>query len=336
MAKRDFYESLGVSKSASADEIKRAHRKLALKYHPDRNKSNKDAEEKFKEIQEAYDVLSDATKRQNYDQFGHAGVGAGAPGNPNGDPYEAFRRAQQGQTGSRGGRSSGWRASPGVTVQDFDSGQFGDFGGIFEQMFGAGGGRAGGSGRSSPRGRVRAEPPRGADVEHPVNLSFEQAARGSTLGLQMDRGGKVESIEVKIPPGVKEGSRVRIRGRGEITGGEPGDLYIVTHVEPHRYFRREGLEVLLDLPISLYEAMLGAKVEVPTLDGPVTLTIRPGTSGGSKLRIKGRGIERGFEKGDELVVIRIIVPKELDDEGRELVRKLEQKFPMNARADVKW
>lgn len=336
MAQRDYYEVLGIPRTASADELRKAHRKLALKFHPDRNKNNKDAEEKFKEIQEAYDVLSDATKRQNYDQFGHAGVGAGAApsGSPNGDPYEAFRRAQS-QAGRRGrsGSGGGWRASPGVTVEDFDSGQFGDFGDIFEQMFGA---QGRGAGRPSARGRARPEPTRGADVEQPVTLTFEQAARGITLSLQMDRGGKMETIEVKIPPGVKDGSRVRIKGRGEMPGGEPGDLYIVTHVTPHPYFRREGLDVLLDLPISVYEAMLGTKVEVPTLDGPVTLTVRPGTSSGGKLRIKGRGIERGTEKGDELVVIKIIVPREIDDEGRELMKNLQTKFPVDARADVKW
>ncbi len=336
MAKRDYYEALGVSRTASADEIRKAHRKLALKFHPDRNKNNKDAEEKFKEIQEAYDVLSDASKRQNYDQFGHAGVGAGtAPGSggsPNGDPYDAFRRAQS-QAGRRGRGNAGWRAAPGVTVEDLDSGQFGDFGDIFEQMFGAGGR---GGARSSPRGRTRAEPQRGADVDQPVTLTFEQAARGIMLSLQMDRGGKMETIEVKVPAGVRDGSRVRIRGRGEMTGGEPGDLYIVTQVTPHPYFRREGLDVLLDLPISVYEAMLGTKVEVPTLDGPVTLTVRPGTSSGGKLRIKGRGVERGTEKGDQLVVIKVIVPKEIDDEGRELMNKLQTKFPVDARADIKW
>jgi curved DNA-binding protein len=331
MAQRDYYESLGVARTATADEIKRAHRKLALKFHPDRNKNNKEAEEKFKEIQEAYDVLSDSTKRQNYDQFGHAGVGgaaSGAGGARNGDPFEAFRRAQQG--GRKG--QSGWRASPGVTVEDFDFGNAGggDFSQIFEQMFGAGakGGRS--------RGRSRPEPQRGADLEHPVTLTFEQAARGSDLTLKVDREGKIETIDVKIPPGVKDGSRVRIKGRGQQTGGEPGDLFIVTSVLPHRYFRREGLDVLLDVPVSMYEALLGAKIEVPTLDTKVTLTIPPGTSSGAKLRIKGRGIERAGEKGDQLVIVKVVVPKDLDEEGRATVQKLESKFPVDARADLRW
>src|SRR5579863_1573765 len=167
MAKRDYYEVLGVPKTAPADEIKKAHRKLALKYHPDRNKNNKDAEERFKEVQEAYDVLSDQTKRGNYDQFGHAGVGAGAGGGPNGgDPYEAFRRAQAG----RSGRTT-WRASPNVSVEDIDPSQFSDFGDIFDQLFGARGGGGGAAfSRGATRGRTRSAPQRGQDVEHAVTL----------------------------------------------------------------------------------------------------------------------------------------------------------------------
>jgi DnaJ-class molecular chaperone len=330
MAKRDYYESLGVSKTASADEIRKAHRKLALKYHPDRNNNNKDAEERFKEIQEAYDVLSDATKRANYDQFGHAGVGAGAGPN-GGDPYEAFRRAQA----SRGGGRTTWRASPNVSVEDFDPSQFGgDFGDIFEQLFG---GRAGGAAtRGGTRTRTRA-PQRGQDFEHGVTLTFEQAARGTTLPLQITRGpGQSETIEVKIPPGVKDGSRIRIKGRGEQTGGEPGDLFIIAHVLPHPYFRRDGLDIFLDLPISVYEALLGTKVSVPTLDGAVTITIPPGTSSNAKLRIKGRGVERGGEKGDQYAVIRVVVPKNLDEDDKKLVNELQKKHGVDARTDVPW
>jgi curved DNA-binding protein len=331
MAKRDYYDVLGVSKTASQDEIRKAHRKLVRQYHPDVNKGSTKTEDKFKEVQEAYDVLSDETKRRNYDEFGHAGanMGAGGPGG-GGDPFEAFRRQQGGRGQQR------WQAGPGVTVEDFDTGssQFSD---IFEQFFGAGarGGRGGRAG-AEPRARARA-PQRGDDIEYPVTLTFAQAARGMTLPLQISRDGKLETIDVKIPPGVKEGSRVRIKGRGQqVPGGEPGDLFIVTKVLPHPYFRREGIDILLDLPISVYEAMLGTKVDVPTLDGSVTLTIPPGTSSGSKLRIKGRGIERGLEKGDQFVVPRVIVPKKLDDESKELVRELQARAPVDARADVKW
>jgi DnaJ-class molecular chaperone len=335
MAKRDYYEVLGVSKTASADEIKRAHRKLVRQYHPDVNKNNKQAEERFKEVQEAYDVLSDTTKKANYDQFGHAGVEGGV--GAGGDPFEAFRRSQQGGRGN--GRT--WRSGPGVTVEEFDPSEFGaggGFGDIFEQLFGRGGPQ-GGAARGGPgRARVRpAEPQRGADVDHPVTLAFEQAARGTTLPLQINRDGRLETIDIKIPAGVRDGSRVRIKGKGQGSpSGQAGDLFIITHVRPHPYFKREDLDVLLELPISLYEAVNGTKVSVPTLDGPVTLTIPPGTSSHAKLRIKARGIFRGEEKGDQFVVTKVVVPKELDDEDKELIRKLEKKHLIDARADVKW
>ena len=330
MAKRDYYEILGVSRGASADEIKKAHRKLVRQLHPDVNKENPQAAERFQEVQEAYDVLSDPQKRKNYDQFGHAGVGAG--GTPGGDPFEAFRRAQG---GGRSGRYE-WRSGPGTTVEDFDPSDFGNgqFADLFEQLFGGRGG--GGGGRRGARQHVRPEPPRGADVEYPVTLTFAQAARGTTLPLQINRGGKLETIEVKIPAGVKDGSRVRIKGRGEQTGGEPGDLFIITRVHEHPYFRREGLDVLLDLPLSLWEALKGTKVEVPTLDGPVTITIPPGTSSSAKLRIKGRGIHRGTEQGDQYVVTKILVPKNLDEQDRAAIEQLAKKHPINARADVRW
>jgi DnaJ-class molecular chaperone len=336
MAKRDYYDILGVSKSASADEIKKSHRKLVRQYHPDVTKNDPAAGEKFKEVQEAYDVLSDPTKRQNYDQFGHAGVGTAPP--PNGDPFEAYRRAQQ---GGRGGKAT-WRASPGVTVEEFDMGEFansGDFSAIFDQMFGA---KAGGGMNAGPRGAGRGgrarrpEPQRGADIEHPINLTFEQAARGVMLPLQISRDGSVETIDVKIPAGVKEGSRVRLKGKGEQTGGEPGDLYIITHVNAHPYFRREGMDIYVDVPISMYEAMLGTKLTVPTLEDSVTLTIPAGTSSGARLRIKGRGIERAGEKGDQFVVIKIIAPKGLDEEDRQLIEALAKKHPVDARAELPW
>ena len=333
MAKRDYYDVLGVSRNATADEIKKAHRKLALKYHPDRNKGNKDAEEKFKEAQEAFDVLSDKNKRQNYDQFGHAGVGAGSAGGAGVDPFEAFRRAQRGRAGAGGGQ---WRGGPNVTVEDFDPSDFsngGAFSDIFEQLFGSRGGA--GPGRAGA-GPGRAPPPRGSDVEYPVTLTFAQAARGTSLPLNINRSGKIETIEIKIPPGVKDGSRVRIKGKGEQTGGAAGDLFIVTTIHAHPYFRREGLDIYMDLPLSLYEAMLGTKVTVPTLDGPVTLTIPPGTSSHAKLRIKERGIFRGEEKGDQYVITKVIVPKDISDDDRKAVESLAAKHPINARGDVKW
>lgn len=323
MAKRDFYDILEISRSASPEEIRRAHRKLVRKYHPDVNKDNKAAEDKFKEVQEAYDVLSDSEKRKNYDQFGHAGVGANAPHGAGVDPFEAFRRAQQ---SNRSRRRSG-----GPTVENVDfggggAGGNGDFGDIFEQIFG---GRAG--------GRQQAEPTPPADVEYPINITFEQAARGTNLPLQINRDGRLETIEVKIPPGVKQGSRIRLRGQGQRdTRGRASDLFIVTNVAAHPYFRREDLDIHLDVPLSVYEAMLGTKLDVPTLDGTVALTIPPGTNSGAKLRIKGRGFARGEAKGDQICVVRITVPKHLDDEDRKLVEQLRAKHPLVPRSELPW
>lgn len=327
---RDYYDVLGISRSATADEIKKAHRKLARKFHPDMNKSNPTATQKFQEVQEAYDVLSDDHKRQNYNQFGHAGVNAGGTPGGGGDPFESFRRSG----GGRRGAGTNWQANQNVSVEDFEAGGGGNYSDIFEQLFGSRGGAARGA-RPQPQ-RGRAQPAKGEDVEHGVTLDFDKAARGTTLPLQIDRDGKVETIEIKIPAGVKDGSRIRIKGRGQQGGGEPGDLYIITAVQRHPWFRREGLDIYLDVPISAYEAMLGTKVEVPTLDGPVTMSIPPGTSGNAKLRIKGRGIERGSEKGDQYVLVKVVVPKELDDDDKVAVQKLADKRPVNARADVGW
>jgi curved DNA-binding protein len=323
---RDYYEVLGVSRTATADEIKKAHRKLARKFHPDMNKDNPNATEKFKEVQTAYDVLSDTPKRQKYDQFGHAGVENGMGGG-GADPFEQFRRAQQGGRGRRGPTGAGQQA----TVEDMEGMGGGNFADMFEQLFGAGGGGRPGRGRAA-----RPAPARGQDIEHPVTLSFEQAARGTSLPLQIDREGKIETIDIKIPAGVKEGSRVRIKGRGQQPGGEPGDLYIITSVRPHAFYRREGHDVYLDLPLSFYEAVLGTRIEVPTLDGPVTLTVPPGTSGGAKMRIKGRGIERAGERGDQFVQIRVTLPKNLSDEDKAVVEEWSKKYPLDPRADVPW
>jgi len=327
MAKRDYYEVLGVSKSAGADEIKKAHRKLVRQYHPDVNSTNAAAGEKFKEAQEAYDVLSDEQKKKAYDQFGHAAFQPGAPP-PGSAEYEAYRRA--------GAQPRQWGAGNGVTVEDIDLEELlgggrgrqagGGFGDLFDSMF---------AGKS--RGRPsRAEPRRGSDIEYPVTIAFEDAARGRTLPIEIRRGHRTESIDVRIPPGVNTASRIRLKNLGEQGQAGPGDLFIITNVSPHPYFRREGLDVLVDLPISLYEALQGTTVEVPTLDGFVTMKIPPGTSSGAKLRIKARGIERGTEKGDQHCIIKVIVPKHLSDDSKELVEKLMKKAPVDARADVKW
>lgn len=316
MPKRDYYDILGVSRNASADEIRKAHRKLARQYHPDMNKNNASSTEKFKEVQEAYDVLSDAEKKKSYDQFGHAGPQQGFGGPPPGghDPYEAFRRA-----GGAGGQQ--WRAGPGTTVDDIPGG----FSSIFEEMFGGGGPKR--------RGRAHAEPAeKGQDIEHSVQLSFEDAARGTTLPLRMQLGKKTETIEIKIPPGVNDGSRIRIKGKGQPGPAGPGDLFILCKVAPHPTYRREGLDVLSDVPVSIYDALLGGKINVHTLDGEVTLTLPPGTGSGAKMRIKGRGIKRAAETGDHFAVIKILVPKDLSPEAINLVKQLQAAAPLKTTA----
>ena len=329
MAKRDYYDILGVAKTASVDEVRKAHRKLALKYHPDRNRDNKQAETKFKEIQEAYDVLGDAEKRKQYDEFGHGGVGAGGP---NGDPFEAARRAQQ----QAGRGHSQWRGGPGVSVDDFDLNS-GDLGSIFDQVFGGRPGRGAARARGAG-GRADGGLSRRADRTSNIPSRSRCCSRraGVTLPLQIDRGGQVETIEVKIPAGVKDASRIRIKGKGEQAGGEPGDIYIIPHITPHPFFRREDLDIYLDLPLSMYEASLGAKVTVPTLEGQLTVTIPPGTSTGRKAATQGSWHRTCCRKGDQIVVIKVMVPKTLDDADKVAIEAIAKKHPMNPRADVGW
>lgn len=344
MAKRDYYDILGVSKSADAAEIKKAHRKLARKLHPDVNKDDPQAAGRFQEVQEAYDVLSDPEKRKRYDQLGHLGVGAGGAGGY--DPFEAFRQAQQrGGRRGPGGVGGGGYGPGGFKVENLDpedledlkNGQFGD---IFEQLFGQTGpfGRRGARPRPGPGeyAQTRSARPADLNVEYPVTIDFTDAAFGTKVPIKLNRGGTIESIDIKVPAGVKDGQRVRIKGRGSQQGSAVGDLILIVSVRPHPYFKRDGLDVVLELPISLYEAVLGTKVDVPTLEGRVTMTIPPGASGGQKLRIKGQGITKGTERGDQYVVLKVVVPKDLDDEDRKMIERLRGKHPVDARADVKW
>lgn len=317
---RDYYDILGVSKTASADEIRGAHRRLVRKYHPDANKNDSGSTKKFQEVQEAYDALSDPEKRKQYDQFGHAG--------PQPNPYQTHNPYEQAPRGS--GNPYGAYADD-IDPSDFQGGQFAD---IFEQLFNKKGPFKRGR---RPRGEGEDfEPTTGGEVEYPINLSFEQAARGATIPISINRGGQIESIDVKIPAGVKSGSRVRLKGRGAMGPHGPGDLFVIVQIADHAFYRRDGLDVVLDVPVSLYEALLGTQVTVPTLDGRVTITIPPGTNSGAKLRIKGAGAHRGADKGDQHCVVKIIVPKNLDDMDKGAVEMIRQKHPIDARSDVNW
>jgi len=325
MAKRDYYETLGVKRGASADEIKSAYRKQARKYHPDANKAP-DAAGKFREATEAYEVLSDGEKRAKYDRFGHAGPAGASAGGP----------GRRGRAGAGGGVSfdfgdlfGGGGGSSGFMGMSLDD--------ILDALRGGRGARGGRSGRQRAR-----RPRRGGDTESHLTLEFLQAVHGTTTRLRMTRsdeagGTHEETIEVKIPAGVQEGSKVRVRGKGQLGGAGPGDLYIHVHVRPHPYFRREGDDVYVHVPISIAEAALGAKVDVPTLDGTSRVTIPPGTSSSKRLRLRGKGVGRaGKAPGDEYVVIEIVPPTRLDERQQRLIEEFARLDHDDPRARCPW
>jgi molecular chaperone DnaJ len=353
-SKRDFYEVLGVDKNASAEEIKKAYRKLAKKYHPDVNSGDKDMESKFKEVNEAYEVLSDSEKKSRYDQFGHAGVD---------------------QNGFGGG---------GAGFGDFGFGGFGD---IFESFFGG----SGGFGRT---GKTRNGPQKGADLKYAIDISFEEAAFGLEKEISISRNencktcdgsgskpgtspsvctkcngsgqiqykqntpfgqfvnvktcdachgegkiitnpctdcggrGKVKKqvkIKLKVPAGIDDGQTISLRGEGEpgTKGGPSGDLYVTIRVRAHALFKRQGTDVILDYPISFVQAALGAELEVPTLDGKVRYAIPEGTQTGTVFRLKNKGIPflRGNGRGDQYIKVDIEVPKKLNEKQKSILKE---------------
>lgn len=308
MPDTELYEVLGVSKTASQDEIKKAYRKLSRKYHPDSNPDRspaeaKTAEAKFKEVQNAFDVLSDPDKRKQYDTFGRT--------MPGGSPFP----------GGAGGPQFNWGGGGGQGPIDLGS----LFGGQvdFADLFGGGGG-AGGRGASSRNRRARA----GQDVQLEVEIPFRIAVEGGNYELQFERSGQHERLMVKIPAGVDTGSVVRLGGQGEAgtAGGPPGDLLVKMNVAADPVFRREALNLLVDLPVTIAEAVLGAKVEVPTInEGPVVLTIPPGTSSGAKLRLRGKGVpdRQTGQRGDQYVVVKIIVPKKIDEAAEQAIKQFD-------------
>ncbi len=312
MPDTELYEVLGVSKTASQDEIKKAYRKLSRKYHPDSNPDRspaeaKTAEAKFKEVQNAFDTLSDPEKRKQYDTFGRT--------MPGGGPFP-------GGGGNWGG--PGGQAGP-IDLSSLFGGQV-----DFADLFGGGGG--GGRGASSRNRRARA----GQDVQLEVEIPFRIAVEGGNYELQFERSGQHERLMVKIPPGVDTGSVVRLGGQGEsgTAGGPPGDLLVKMNVSPDPVFRREGQNLLVDLPVTIAEAVLGAKVEVPTIhEGPVMLTIPAGTSSGAKLRLRGKGVpdRQSGHRGDQYVVVKIIVPKTIDEAAEKAIRQFDSVAPLEPR-----
>ncbi len=322
---QDYYDLLGIKKSATPDEIQKAYRQLARKYHPDLNPDDKVAQQKFKEIQQAHDVLGDAEKRKMYDQFGPDFEKVGAGGSP-------FRggAAQPGGFsfedifgGGGGGGQGGFHFE-------------GDMGDLFRQF--GGGGAAGGK-----RSRAGSAPRRGSDLSANITIPFNTAVLGGEASIGLQRGGKSESIQLKIPPGIESGKKMRLRGQGEPSpnGGPQGDLLVTIHVSPHPFFERVGKNLELRLPVTIGEAALGATIDIPTPEGTVSLKIPPGSSGGRRLRIKGRGVKGSSgEPGDLYVVLQISIPESLGttdaarEDAKKAIEQVEQLYTGPVRRNI--
>jgi DnaJ-class molecular chaperone len=318
----DPYQVLGVTKEVDADAVRRAYRKLARQFHPDVNPGDEAAEARFKEISEAYSVLSDEDKRRNYDEFGEIS----REGSFDAEAARRAREAFGAEFGTDGGAAGAFGG--GFEGQTFE---FGDLDDLLGRVFRGGGGA-----------RRRPVSLRGEDVHANVELDFLEAARGGehrfNIALAGRSGPQTETVAVRIPAGVGTGGRIRIAGKGApgIGGGPPGDLWARIQIRPHPFFRREGRALFVDVPITVGEAVRGARIEVPTLDGRATVTVPAGTDGGQKLRLRGKGIPNpaGGPAGDQYVVVQIKVPRNLDEPALEMLDALSEFDPPELRAEL--
>jgi DnaJ-class molecular chaperone len=317
---QDYYSTLGVSRTASPEEIQKAYRKLARKYHPDKNPDDATAKKKFQEVQTAFDVLGDADKRQRYDQFGADFDSVGAGGGPRNWRYTTTGGGPQTFPFDLNELFGGG----GADVQGGAS-----FTDIFKQFGGGRGTRAGA--RAAKRGN---------DLRHELTVPFNTAVLGGEAAMMVQRGsGEVETIRVKIPAGIDDGKKIRLRGQGEpgVGGAPAGDILLTIHVSPHPHFRRTGDRLDVRVPVTLAEAASGAKVDVPTPQGTITLTVPPNTSSGRRLRIKGHGVRpAGKPPGDLFAEILVMLPENMTAEERQQLTDLSNRYPQHPRADLRW
>lgn len=318
----DLYKILGVKRNASSQDIQKAYRDLARKYHPDMNPDDRSAKEKFQKVQHAYDILGNPEKREMYDRYGSS--------------FETMG-------GGPGGGRRTYSAGPGGGFEQIDleqlfggGGPGGFEGAPFAELFrqfagGAGSGRRAGGARPAAGGR---------NVEHETTIPFQTAVTGGEVRVNVQRGnGKRETISVKIPPGITDGKKVRVRGQGEPAAapGKPGDLLITVRVAGHANFQRRGNNLEVRVPVTLAEAALGAKIDVPSPRGTIALTVPPGTSSGKRLRAKGQGVlPKDGPAGDLIAVIEIVLPDSLEPADLDLVRELDRRHPLQPRSDLRW
>jgi curved DNA-binding protein len=338
MEYKDYYKVLGVEKNASQDDIKKAYRKLARKFHPDANPNNPAAEEKFKGIGEAYEVLKDPEKRSRYDQLG--------------SNWKQFSRA--------GAGGQGWPGGAGQTAYtyDFSGGDFGfgdlgsGFSDFFEMFFGRGSderfssfssGSSRGSGSQTKQDRKSfwrnsAAAQKGQDYQYNLTITLREAYSGTQRVINLQKGGKVRTVNIKVPKGIKDGGKIRVKGEGGSgpRGGESGDLYLLVNISPHNFFTRRDDDLYCEVPVTIKEAMFGAKIDLPTFEGKISVTLPPNTQTGKNLRVKGKGMPKlkSSEHGDLYIKIKLILPANLTAEQKRRLEEFAKVYNENPRQNI--